>query len=74
MGSLAVIVGFVLGTISLVLGLSGWPIERLWLYLLGGTMSIVVGVQLVIFWIIVRVLEELSQREAMVQADMECPI
>ena len=74
MGSLAVIVGFVLGTISLVLGLSGWPIERLWLYLLGGTMAIVVGVQLVVFWIIVRVLEELSQREAMAQADMECPI
>ena len=72
MGILAVVVGVILGGVSLYLGLVGWPIERLWLYLLGGTMCVLVGVQLVIFWIIVRVLDELSQREVLVKADMEC--
>ena len=72
LGALAVLVGVVLGLVSLVLGLTGWPIERLWLYLLGGTMSLLVGVQLVIFWVIVRVLDELSEREVRVQADLEC--
>jgi hypothetical protein len=48
----------------------GWPVERLWLYLLAGTMLVLLGTQLVVFWVIVRVLEELSQREALVQADL----
>jgi glycosyltransferase involved in cell wall biosynthesis len=74
MGLLAVFAGLVLGAVSLVLGLNGWPIERLWLYLLGGTMLVLVGVQLVIFWVIVRVLDELNQREELVKADMECPL
>jgi hypothetical protein len=72
MGGLAVIAGLVFGGVSLVLGLEGWPIERLWLYLLAGTMLILVGLQLAIFWVIMRVLEELSQREALAKADMEC--
>ena len=72
MGGLAVIAGLAFGVVSLVLGLEGWPIERLWLYLLAGTMLVLVGLQLSIFWVIMRVLEELSQREALVKADMEC--
>ena len=51
---------------------SKWPIARLWLYLLTGTVLVLVGIQLGIFWVIVRVLDELSQREALVKADMEC--
>jgi glycosyltransferase involved in cell wall biosynthesis len=72
MGLASVGVGLVLGVVSLLLGLGGWPIERLWLYLLAGTMLVLTGVQLMIFWIIVQVLDELSRREAMAQADMEC--
>jgi hypothetical protein len=44
--------------------------ERLWLYLLAGILLILVGLQLVLFWVIMRVLEELSQREVMTQADL----
>jgi hypothetical protein len=72
MGLLGMAAGLAFGVVSLVLGLRGWPIERLWLYLLAGTMLMLVGVQLDVFWVIARVLEELSQREALVQADMEC--
>jgi hypothetical protein len=59
-----------LGTLSLVLGIRGWEIARLWLYLMGSAMFLLVGVQLVIYWILLRVLDELSQREAMIQKDM----
>jgi hypothetical protein len=72
MGGLAGLAGLAFGGVSLVLGLQGWPIERLWLYLLAGTMLVLVGLQLAIFWVIMRVLEELSQREALAKADMEC--
>jgi glycosyltransferase involved in cell wall biosynthesis len=70
MGLLGVVVGLAFGAASLVLGLGGWPIERLWLYLLAGSMLVLLGTQLVVFWVIFRVLEELSQREALVQADL----
>jgi hypothetical protein len=33
-------------------------------------MFILVGVQLIIYWILMRVLEELSQREAMTKKDI----
>ena len=47
---------------SLVLALGDWSIERLWLYLLAGVMLVLVGLQLGLFWVIMRVLEELQQR------------
>ena len=55
--------GLFLGLLSLFLGLSGWEIARLWLYLLASAMFILIGVQLVIYWIVLRVLDEISQRE-----------
>jgi hypothetical protein len=64
--------GIVSGIVSLVLGLNGWPIERLWLYLLAATMLVLLGIQLVIFWIVMRVLEQLSRRDQAVRADLEC--
>jgi len=72
MGLLAVVAGLSFGVASLGLALNAWPIQRLWLYLLAGTMLVLVGTQLVIFWVIARVLEELSQRDAAVEADLEC--
>ena len=72
MGLLGVVSGLAFGVVSLVLTLRGWPIERLWLYLLAGTMLVLVGIQLEIFWVIMRVLDELGQREALVKADMGC--
>ncbi len=71
MGLLSVAGGSGVGIVSLILGLNGWEIERLWLYLLAGTMLALMGLQLTIFWIIMRVLDELSQRDLMIQADLE---
>ncbi|MGD2148309.1 MAG: glycosyltransferase family 2 protein [Anaerolineae bacterium] len=72
-GLLGAAAGLAFGAVSLVLGMRGWPIERLWLYLLAGTLLVLLGTQLVVFWVIVRVLEELSQREALVGADLGQP-
>jgi glycosyltransferase involved in cell wall biosynthesis len=72
MGLLGVMSGLAFGVISLILALRDWPVERLWLYLLTGTVLVLAGIQLEVFWVIVRVLDELGQREALVKADMEC--
>jgi len=71
MGGLAFIVGLVVGIVSLALSFGGWDIARLWLWLLGSAMLMLVGVQLVISWIVMRVLEEVSQRETQVGNDLQ---
>jgi len=70
MGLLTALGGLVVGAISLGFGFAGWPVSRLWLYLLASAMLILVGVQLTISWVVMRVLEALSQREFMVLADL----
>jgi hypothetical protein len=62
--------GIALGGISLALGLQGWSIVRLWLYQLGSAMLTLVGLQLVISWILIRVLDELSHREDLAAQDL----
>jgi hypothetical protein len=57
-GSLGVLVSLV----SLRLSLSGWPIERLWLYLTGSAMALLIGIQRVIWWLMASVLRQLSVR------------
>jgi glycosyltransferase involved in cell wall biosynthesis len=69
-GSAALLVGLLLGGISTYLGVNGWEISRLWLYLLGSAMFILVGVQLIIYWVLMRVLEELSQRDERTRKDL----
>jgi len=70
MGLVGTLVGLVLGIITVILGIQGWEISRLWLYLLGSAMFILVGVQLAVYWILMRVLEELSQRELLINKDL----
>jgi hypothetical protein len=69
-GGLVLLAGFALGITSLVLGLDGWEISRLWLYLLGAAMLTLVGIQLVLYWILMRVLEDLSVREVLTERDL----
>jgi glycosyltransferase involved in cell wall biosynthesis len=71
MGAVGFVIGLALGVISLVLGISGWEISRFWLYMLGSAMFILLGVQLMIYWLLMRVLDELSQREDLSRKDME---
>ncbi|HEX9798037.1 MAG TPA: glycosyltransferase family 2 protein [Anaerolineales bacterium] len=69
MGLVCGLAGGVLGLISVALGLQGWDVDRLWLYLLISAMAILMGVQLTTFWVLVRVLDELSQRAILVEPD-----
>nr|NIS83030.1 glycosyltransferase [Anaerolineales bacterium] len=70
MGALGLAAGLGIGVVSLFLGMNGWDIARLWLYLLGSAMFILLGAQLIIYWILLRVLDELSQREILTAKDM----
>lgn len=62
LGAASTAAGLALAIASLIMGLQGWEIARLWFYLLGSAMLVLVGVQLVIYWILVDVLDELSRR------------
>jgi glycosyltransferase involved in cell wall biosynthesis len=61
-GVAAGVVGLAVSVTSLVLSMRGWSIERLWLYLTGSAMLMLVGVQLVLWWLMAAVLRELSER------------
>lgn len=69
MGVASLSVGTIVAGISFSLGLSGWPIDRLWFWLLGSAMLTLIGVQLNIYWILLRVLEELGRRELEIQEE-----
>jgi glycosyltransferase involved in cell wall biosynthesis len=70
LGVTAIAGGVAVAAISLGLGLDGWGITRLWLWLLGSAMLLLVGLQLVISWVLMRVLEELSLRQARTAEDL----
>ncbi len=70
MGILSAGAGAVLAIAALALGLNGWEVARLWLYLLGSALMMLVGIQLSTYWILVRVLDELSRREVLAQRDL----
>jgi len=70
MGMIAVVLGLAIALVSLALGVQGWNIERLWFYLLGSAMLFLAGIQLIIYWLLLRILEELSKREFLTKQDM----
>ncbi len=69
-GVLVLTIGLILGGVSLYLGLEGWEIARLWLWLLGSAMFCLVGIQLFLSWILMRVLETLSGRETRIEQEI----
>ena len=71
MGLLVALGGMFLGGVSFSLGLRGWDVTRLWLYLLGSALLVLVGLQLMISWLVMRVLEDLSEREIRTRWDLE---
>jgi glycosyltransferase involved in cell wall biosynthesis len=70
MGLLSILGGGALGMVCVALGASGWPVSSLWFYLLGSAVLILIGVQLVLSWVLMRALEELSKRETLVEEDL----
>lgn len=71
LGLVGTLVGLAVGGASLALSVNGWPIERLWFYLLAAALALMLGMQLMIFWLIMQVLAELSRRELEVAQDMQ---
>jgi glycosyltransferase involved in cell wall biosynthesis len=71
LGLLSLLAGILLATASLTLALNGRAFDGLWLYLLGSAMLILMGVQLVIYWMLLRVLSELSHREALIKQERQ---
>jgi hypothetical protein len=71
MGLLALLAGLSLGLASVLLSLNGWPIYRVWFWLLAAALSAILGLQLLVFWVITQVLGELNQRGADVARDLE---
>jgi hypothetical protein len=69
-GLLALVGGSAQSVVALVLGLTGWGMSRLWFWMVSSVMAMLVGLQLVISWFIMQVLDELSQRETLVEGDM----
>lgn len=63
LGGALVLVGLGVATSAGVLAYRGWPVERLWLYLFGSAMVILIGIQLAISWLEMSVLRELSRRD-----------
>ncbi|MEW6406211.1 MAG: glycosyltransferase family 2 protein [Chloroflexota bacterium] len=70
MGMIAVVLGLAIALVSLALGVQGWEIERLWFYLLGSALLFLAGIQLIIYWLLLRILEELTKREFLTKQDM----
>jgi glycosyltransferase involved in cell wall biosynthesis len=70
MGIAAMLMGLTVAVVSFLLGMNGWAIDRLWFYLLGSAMLFLAGIQLFVYWLLLRILEELSQRETRTRHDM----
>lgn len=65
--------GIVLSVGAFALSMNGWEITRLWLYQLLSALLMIAGLQLCGAWIVMRVLEELAQREGSAQRDLVEP-
>lgn len=70
LGVAAGLAGMTLAGASIVLGLSGWEITRLWFWLVVSALLSLIGLQLVLSWIVMRTLETLSERDSRVGMDM----
>lgn len=70
MGLGAILVGVVLAGVCTTLTSYGWPLLRLWLYLVGSAGAILIGVQLLISRLLVHVLTHLSHREEAIEIDL----
>jgi glycosyltransferase involved in cell wall biosynthesis len=69
-GGLLVLAGAVLGLVSLAFGLSDGDINRQWFWMLSSSMIFIIGVQLLVSWCVMRVLEQLNQRDGKVSMDL----
>ena len=70
MGLVAIVLGPTIAFVALLIGAGSWESNRLWFYMVCSALIFLVGVQLVVYWLLLRILEELSQREILTRQDM----
>jgi glycosyltransferase involved in cell wall biosynthesis len=70
MGLLGIFAGLAIGLIAPALAVGGWDIGRLWFYMVCSALVFLVGIQLVVYWLLLRILEELSRREVLTKQDI----
>lgn len=70
MGLAAIFAGPTIAFVALLIGAGSWEIGRLWFYMVCSALIFLVGVQLVVYWLLLRILEELSQREVLTKQDI----
>jgi hypothetical protein len=69
MGLLCIVGGLAIGLIAPGLAVGGWEMGRLWFYMVCSALTFLVGVQLVVYWLLLRILDELSRREILTKQD-----
>jgi membrane protein YqaA with SNARE-associated domain len=69
-GLVTMLAAGLIGLGSLVLGVNGWPQARLWFWELLSATGLLVGLQLIISWFMMRALADLNQRELRVTIDL----
>jgi glycosyltransferase involved in cell wall biosynthesis len=62
-GLTCMVAGLVLAAVAITVGFGQWSPERLWFWLLGSGLFLLVGVQLIASWIVARTFEQLAARE-----------
>lgn len=56
--------GVAVGVATLALGVAGWDVTRLWFWLLASAGLVLIGLQLIVSWMLMRILERLSERQS----------
>ena len=68
-GGLSALAGLFVAIGVAILGSTGWDVDRMWLWLVGAALLVLVGAQLVISWVVIRALDEISRRATRIADD-----
>ncbi|MCC6456226.1 MAG: glycosyltransferase [Caldilineaceae bacterium] len=70
-GLITLFLGIMVGAASLLLAISGWTVIQLWLYYLTSACLSLIGIQLMIAWVQMQILDTLRIRDKLVAEDMQ---
>ncbi len=70
-GLVGFVVGLLIALVALFLAFRGWTVSQLWLYYLGSAGLALVGIQLMIAWIQMQILDTLRLRDKLVAEDLQ---
>jgi hypothetical protein len=70
LGFVSLALGGLVGLFSLVMATQGWSVAQLWLYYLTSACLTLVGIQLMIAWVQIKVLDALRVRDQLIAEDL----